>query len=396
VAYRLGIDGRMLSPQPKGIGRYIWELCKALDKVMPDAEFLIYSRQPTSLPRISERWRECVDPSGTASRLPSSAWGVSRVGFLARRDKVNTFWGGTGLIPLAGLTARSVLTVHDLVHRIEPKTTSLKARWAARLFFRASVRSADAIVCNSQGSARRLEQFLGRAADAIVRPGVSGSFRRKTEAEIVRVLRSLGISRPYLLTVGTWEPRKGLQRLIPAFLTLSAGPQLSKHTLVVAGERGWKDKSIVKLVQESGERIRATGFVDDESLAALYSGADALIFPSSYEGFGIPVLEARACATRVVATDLAELREAGGEGTIYVPPTQQGIQLGILRALASPRPKPIAASKSSWIESARVLAKVFTSADCTVPSDVRSIAPTALNIDNPTDFGRRSPRQLNC
>ncbi len=365
MTLRVGIDARMLGVRSKGIARYIWELCKALDNVLPQAEFFLYCRAPSGLPRISSRWHERVDSSVAGKQLPSSLWAVARVGFLARRDDVSVFWGGTGLVPLAGLRARSVLTVHDLVYNLEPRTTSSRARWAARLFFRASVKRADSIVCNSHGSARRLEAFLGRRTEAVIRPGVSDAFRKKSDAEVLRVLYNLGIQRPYLLAVGTWEPRKGLERLIPAFLGLSSEGLLNGHILVLVGERGWKDSSIAKLVEHGAERICALGFVDDESLAVLYNGADALVFPSSYEGFGIPVLEARACGTRVVATDLPELREAGGRDAIYVPPTEQGIRVGILDALVSNRPGPLQPCEYGWAESARIFSNVLTRLNAT-------------------------------
>jgi Glycosyltransferase Family 4 len=161
----------MLGSRPKGIARYIWELCKALDKSLPQTEFFLYSRAPTGLAKISSRWHERVDSSVAASRLPNSLWGVARVGFLTRRDCLSVFWGGTGLLPLAGLRARSVLTVHDLVYNLEPLTTSSRARWAARLFFRASVRRADSIVCNSRGSSRRLKAFLAAGRTRLFAPG---------------------------------------------------------------------------------------------------------------------------------------------------------------------------------------------------------------------------------
>jgi glycosyltransferase involved in cell wall biosynthesis len=185
-------------------------------------------------------------------------------------------------------------------------------------------------------------------------------FRKKSDAEILPVLHALRIPRPYLLAVGTWEPRKGFQRLIPAFLSLANEGLLQGHILALAGERGWKDGPIVKLVKGGGGRIRPLGFVDDEALAALYSGADALVFPSSYEGFGIPVLEARACGTRVVATDLPELREAGGDDAVYVPATELGVRVGVLKALGSNRPKPLPPCECGWAESARIFAGVLT------------------------------------
>ncbi len=357
--HRIGIDARMLGPRPKGIVRYIWELCRALDQIMPDAEFFLYGRAPIEVPRISARWHQRADTS-PARRLPNSLWGASRAGFLARRDDLSAFWGGTGLIPLIGLDAQSVLTVHDLVHSLEPHTTSARARWAARLFFRASVRKADFVVCNSVGTAHRLRASLGRAADAVVRPGVSDVFTKKDEIEVARVLDQFGVRQPYLLAVGTWEPRKGLERLIHAFLALADGGRLKNHLLVLAGERGWKDEGIARLVWRGGERIRPLGYVNDQSLAALYSAADAFVFPSSYEGFGIPALEARACGARVVTTDLPELREAGGVDAIYVPPTEEGVRAGILQALCSLAPKPLPPGQYSWIERARILAGVLT------------------------------------
>ena len=376
VRHRVGVDARMLGIRPKGIARYIWELCKALDKALPEAEFFLYCRTPTGLPKISSRWHERLDISLAAKRLPNSLWGALRVGFLTRSDDLSVFWGGTGLLPLVGLRAPSVLTVHDLVYNLAPSTTSARARWAARLFFRASARKADSIVCNSQGSRRRLEALLGRGADAVIRPGVSEVFRKKSGAEILRGLRALAVTTPYLLAVGTWEPRKGLQRLIPAFLGLANEGLLQSHILVLAGERGWKDGPIANLVQSGGARIRALGFVDDEALAVLYNGADALVFPSSYEGFGIPVLEAQACGARVVTTDLPELREAGGDDAIYVPPTQHGVRAGILAALASNCPKPLSPCECGWEESARVFANVLTRTGATSAGEVRALART--------------------
>jgi glycosyltransferase involved in cell wall biosynthesis len=105
------------------------------------------------------------------------------------------------------------------------------------------------------------------------------------------------------------------------------------------------------------------GYVPDEMMPILYAGADALVFPSLYEGFGMPVLEARACGARVVTTDLPELREAGDEYVIYVEPTLEGVKTGILQAIGSPKPPP--AVGRTWKEPARILARALrTTGDC--------------------------------
>jgi glycosyltransferase involved in cell wall biosynthesis len=99
------------------------------------------------------------------------------------------------------------------------------------------------------------------------------------------------------------------------------------------------------------------GYVPDELMPVLYAGADALIFPSLYEGFGMPVLEARACGARVVATDIPELREAGDEYVIYVQPTLDGVKAGIMQAIGLPKPPP--AVGRTWNEAARILARAL-------------------------------------
>jgi glycosyltransferase involved in cell wall biosynthesis len=331
-----------------------------LDKILPEARFFVYSPRPiVPMPSISARWSWRCELSAACARIPNSLWAISRLGYIAERDKVDVFWGGTGLLPLAGLRARTILTVHDFVYKIAPETTSARARWAMRSFFDASTRRAEKIVTNSLGTARRFEAAYPGKIAAVVRPGLTETIRRTPAPEVHTLLQSYGIEPPYLLSVGTLEPRKGLQRLIPAFLSLLEQGQLRDQSLVIAGDRGWKDHPLARLVRSSG-RIHPLGFVNDEVLSALYTGADAFVFPSSYEGFGMPVLEARACGTRVVTTDIPELREAGGEDAIYGPPTLEGIRDGILKALRSDRPEPLNRSDYSWTKSATVFAGVLT------------------------------------
>lgn len=354
---RIGIDGRRLEPRLKGIGRYIWELCKGLDQVLPAAEFFVYTPTPRGLTAISRRWSIRVDDSRWG-RLPNNLWLVARAGVLSRRDRLDVFWGGTGLLPLVGLNAPTVLTVHDVVHRVAPETMDFSALWATRLFFASSLAKAGAIVSNSAGTAERLVASFGYKTAAVVRPGLSEVFQPQPKAHTDSVLMRHGVERPYLLSVCTWEPRKGLETLIRAFLGMKAEGQLAHHKLLLVGERGWKDSPIIELVR-SNESIVSLGYVDDISLAGLYNGASAFIYPSSYEGFGMPVLEARACGARVVTSDTPELREAGGENAIYVDPTETGVRTGISLALETETAPPVAWRDWDWTRSASVLATVL-------------------------------------
>ncbi len=321
---KIGLDGRMFGSNPKGIIKYIRELCIALDALLAEAEFFVYARTPVTLPVVSSRWHLRVDESIAGRRLPSSIWLALRAGFIARADKLDVFWGGTGLLPLLGLRSRAVLTVHDLAYRIVPQTCSGRALWSARLFFRRSLARADAVL-----------------------------------SEIDTTILRLGVKRPYLLSIATREPRKNLSLLIRTFLGMRKQGLISAHELVLAGDRGWKDEAIRTAIAEAGDSVRDVGYVAEDQLAALYTGADAFVFPSKYEGFGMPVLEALSCGARVVTTDSPELREAGGQNAVYISPTEEGLRRGILHALASPRPTLLTFGNHSWEQSASAMADVF-------------------------------------
>jgi len=355
---RVGIDARRLGPHLKGIGRYVWELCRGLDQVLPAAEFFLYAPKPAHLPVISRRWSVIVDDSPLGRRLPNTLWLVARAGLMSRRDRLDVFWAGTGLLPLVGLNSPAVLTIHDVVDRVAPQTMDRNARWASRLFLQRSLARADAIVSNSRGTAERLKSNFGYPVAAVVRPGISEVFRPRSEKQTLAVLARYRVNRPYLLSVSTWEPRKGLEQLIHAFLRMKSEGLMPCHKLVLVGDRGWKDSTIVELARKS-EAVVSLGFVEDASLAALYTGAEAFVYPSHYEGFGMPVLEARACGARVVTTDLPELREAGGENAIYISPTEDGIRSGIARAGAAAGAGPINWRDWSWAGSASILAQVL-------------------------------------
>jgi len=193
-------------------------------------------------------------------------------------------------------------------------------------------------VAISEAAANKLQRVLGYRATAIVRPGVSQRYRSHSSADIGDCLRSHRIFGPYILAVASgYEPRKNLDSLLEAFCTLKADGLIPDHALVLAGAGG------VPAVAKSSfagaacfGAIISLGRVPEEHLPLLYCGADAFVLPSTHEGFGIPVLEVRACGTRVIATDIPELREAGGKDATYVTPTPQGIRDGTVRALRQP------------------------------------------------------------
>ena len=353
---RIGIDGQALKGKRTGIGRYVFELCKELDKIMPDAQFFVYSKEPVDMPVKSERWIARVD-----SLLYSRyiwMWIKFRGGYFCQKDKLDAFWGSSSFLPLLSSKTHTVVTVYDLNYILVPDTMSWRNLIGFKLFFKRDVLSSDVVLTISQGTAQRLWELTGVKAREVVYPTISDTFSVQSPEKIKECLIKYNIDFPYFLAVATWEPRKNLELLVETFLDMRKDGLLENYKLLLVGNKGWKDSKLCSLLDKQ-DSIFPVGYVCDEDLPCLYSGAKAFIFPSVYEGFGIPVLEAKACGTQVIATDIPEIREAGGEGPIYIKPTKEGIRQGILKCMQEPLYNYQMTDYRCWSDGAKVLSQAL-------------------------------------
>lgn len=334
--YRIGIDGDALRMPLSGVGHYILNLCRELDVLLPKARFFIYTRFPIERIAVpAQRWTVRCEPWRWARRIPSFLWLKTRGRTMARRDRLDVFWAGRTIHPGLGVAKRVVSTVHDLNHHLVPQTMEWPTRCSHRLWFDRDVRSADLICANSQGTSDRLRQWVGRSADLVVYPGVRAEFHPLDEAareQALRQLAPLGIEPPYVLSVSTLEPRKNIGALIKAFVRLKQCGLLPQHRLVLVGAAGWQNRALEQTIQASAEHgVLLAGYVPDALMPGLFALADVLVMPSLYEGFGLPVLEARAVHTPTIISDVPELKEAAAGQAQVVLPEAGAIGLALLR-----------------------------------------------------------------
>ncbi len=337
---RVAIDYSAAVNQRAGIGRLVRNQVLALAEVDRDNDYrLVYARpnrgSEPQFPRarnfsrhevgIRERWLTIL---WHRAKLPLPAdWLSGPVDVYHCPDFV--------LPPLRH--ARGILTVHDLAFLMRPDCADARLRAFLEEVVPRSVRRADFIIADSENTRNDLVVLLGVSPSsvAVVPGGVEERFSPVNEPQrLERARRVLGVGKaPFVLAIGVLEPRKNLNRLMDAFLALkerrNVAPDLK---LVLAGGKGWLYDDIFEHHATSPVRddILLPGFVPDEMLPAIYSAADVLAFPSLYEGFGLPILEAMACGTPVVASRSSCLPEVAEGAALLVDPTNVEALTGAL------------------------------------------------------------------
>jgi glycosyltransferase involved in cell wall biosynthesis len=270
--------------------------------------------------------------------------------------------------------ARGILTVHDLAFLMRPECADERLRAYLEEVVPRSVRRADFIIADSENTRNDLVVLLGvqPASIAVVPGGVEERFAPVTDVEqLRRARRQLGVGdSPFVLAIGVIEPRKNLNRLMDAFFALKErGAVPADLKLVLAGGKGWLFDGIFEHHAASPIRdeILMPGFVPDELLPAIYSAAEVLAFPSLYEGFGLPILEAMACGTPVVASRASCLAEVAEGAALMVEPTNvDGLSSALEQVLTDTalRARLIAqgrqrASEYTWRGAAEQLLEVY-------------------------------------
>jgi glycosyltransferase involved in cell wall biosynthesis len=243
-------------------------------------------------------------------------------------DRLDLFWGTNNLLPLGPPSELAkVVSIHDLILPLYSKDADPLSRSMHWLFGERSARQADQIIADSQSTARDLQRIYGvpESKIEVIHFGVDSTFKpQEPRAASQYVANKYGVSKDYILTVGTLGPHKNLITLIEALKVLRDRGELSFQLLVV-GAKGRKKAQLLEVIRSAGfaaNNILFLGYVPDEDLPMLYSGSSLFVFPSLYEGFGLPLVEAMACGAPVIASNTSSIPEVVGDAGLLVPPTQ--------------------------------------------------------------------------
>jgi len=313
-----------------GLGRYAYELLLALIGTDPDNDYLAFFNNPS---------RAYIDPplaglSHLTTPLSYKPWRLSvllahivQITQDSLFPTVDIFHATDHLLPRFA-QVKSVFTLHDLIFLFHPETHKPLNRWFLTLMMPRFLRVADAIIAVSECTKRDAVRCYGVPEEKItvIYEGVNPRFCPAGPEAVAAVRQKYGLPEHFILYVGTIEPRKNLSALLEAFVALQnrlATRDAAALRLVFVGKKGWLYEGFFRRLRELGLEDRAffTGYVPDEDLPAIYSAADLFVFPSLYEGFGLPVLEAMACGTPVICSDTSSLPEVAGDAALMVPPT---------------------------------------------------------------------------
>lgn len=311
----IGLDGIPLTFPKAGVGHYTAQLANALATIAPEHEFrLIY---PSSFPASNFQFDSSSPRNLAPLRVPVGPirkhwWTVGLPRFISR-EQIRLFHGTNYDVPM-WRSCRTLLTIHDLSMLLHPQTHEKRSVRRARRRLPIMSKMADAISVPTEAIRQEVCENLGRREETVfvVPYAARESFHRVGLNETSATRARLGIGDEFILNVGTIEPRKNIPRLVTAFERLAES--YAQLQLVIVGGNGWLAGPSLEAINNSkaGRRIVVTGYAGESELRDLYSACLVFVYPSLYEGFGLPPLEAMACGAPVLVSDIPALVESTG------------------------------------------------------------------------------------
>ena len=339
---RVAIDATSIPPKPAGAGVYAIELVRAMmrrgahDGREAGGEYSVFARGGWFDDAASARSNWRVEHVEAGSREARLWWEQARLPGALSRLGADVLHSTHHTLPLRPTRTKRVVTLHDVTFFRMPERYPPARRLYMQTMTRLSARVADAIIVPSCAVRDDVVRTLGvdSAKVVIVYEAAAERYRPAAPGHCAEVCARYGVETGYVLSVGSREPGKNRERLIRAMRELR--DEGIDRRLLIAGQPAWKHEGEEALVDQlgMGDRVTFAGYVPDDDLPALYSACDAFAFPSLYEGFGVPVLEAMACGAPVVTSDVSATAEVAGNAAVLVDPRSvASIRDGLRRVL---------------------------------------------------------------
>jgi glycosyltransferase involved in cell wall biosynthesis len=330
---RIGIDATALPSRPVGAGNYIIELIRHLERLEGVEEFVVFA-QPHGRDLIDVPARPGFEWVMIPERSPAQrlVWEQAAFPRLVAKARLDLLHSLHYTRPMR-LPCASVVTFHDMTFFLFPHLHTLSKRLYFPQAIRLSARKADALIADSESTRQDAIHLLGISPERIytVPLGVSPAFRPVREADRLQAVRQrYSLPEHFILYVGLVEPRKNLPMLLRAYQRLLEDHRLQDSAnavpLVIVGRFGWGIEQVFELVDALAikDKVHFSGYIPAEDLPIVYNLADVFVYPSLYEGFGLPPLEAMACGTPVITTAVSSMPEHVGEAGILIPPQDEG------------------------------------------------------------------------
>ena len=325
---RVGFDARVIAWP--GLGTYSRNLLEQFS-TFPDLEVCCFYNDETG---------HLIPEADNLRKVPLNEKIFSR----RNRKRINRMINECGCdifhaphpVSLTSPACPVIATIHDTIPLIYPRTVPLRLRRVCRSMLKHAVSGSDHIITAAEASRSSLNEHysVDTGKITVILDGVSKSFSPRGDEEIKDTVSKYKLQQPFILWLGTFVPHKNVITLIEAFSGL-AEPVTEGYTLVLAGNKtgDWEKTERAAAASGIGSRVHFPGFIDKEDLPALYSAAELFCFPSLYEGFGLPPLEAMACGTPVISSDSSSLPEVVGNSGLLVEPAADAFREAIMKVL---------------------------------------------------------------
>jgi glycosyltransferase involved in cell wall biosynthesis len=334
---KIAIDASVLYNFQGGISHYVFYLLHELIQKRPQDHFYLYSPSSGGDLHAFEKYENVSIRVVPFLSIKNILWRNLTLPFLMRKDQIDIYWQTLLHAPLfISKKTKILLTVYDFVPQLYPETLSPLQKIYGKLVTKSSLHRAESRMVISRATGKKLQEMFGLDYQEVVYPPHKPEITYKRREFLIPFLEKLDLKyNDYLVTVGTWEPRKNFALLTRLYLeTLEFHGAEKVMPLVVIGGGGWKNQEIRHSFFEAQKKypshFKIAGFVSDRTLAFYLSGAKYYVALSVYEGYGMPIAEARRCRTPVVSMDTPEMREAAEEDALFLKPEEIAAKLSSL------------------------------------------------------------------